>query len=70
MKTTRLEITGMSCDHCVRAVESALRMKDGVRSATVDLGKGAAEVEHDEARVSPQQLAAAVADEGYEASIA
>jgi copper chaperone len=69
MKTVRLRITGMSCDHCVRAVESALRMHDGVRSATVDLGKGAAEVEYDEARVSPERLTSVIGDEGYEASI-
>jgi len=70
MKTTRLNITGMSCAHCVHAVETALKNQDGVRAATVHLKENAAEVEYDEARVSPEQLTAAVAEEGYGASIA
>lgn len=70
MKTTRLQVKGMTCDHCVRAVEGALRRQPGVRNATVHLGDGAAEVEFEENQVLPEQLAAAIREEGYEAGIA
>lgn len=64
MKTAHLEIVGMSCGHCVNAVEGALRNTPGVRAASVSIG--AADVEYDESSVSPQQLADAVSQEGYE----
>lgn len=70
MKNTRLEVAGMTCDHCVEAVEKALRNQNGVRNATVHLEEGAAEVEYDESAVSPEQLIAAVEEQGYDAAYA
>jgi copper chaperone len=70
MKTTRLKIQGMTCGHCVNAVESALRNREGVRNATVHLEDGAAEVEYEEQRVDPEQLVNVVEAEGYSAAIA
>ncbi|HEU0299721.1 MAG TPA: cation transporter [Longimicrobium sp.] len=69
MKTVRLNVEGMSCSHCQAAVEKALQNQGGVRSATVHLQEGAAEVEFDPAAVSPEQLAAAVTAEGYRADV-
>ena len=70
MKTTRLNVSGMSCGHCVEAVRKALTNRSGVRNATVNLDTGAAEVEYDESSVAPEQLVAAVRESGYEAQIA
>jgi copper chaperone len=70
MKTTRLTVSGMTCNHCQAAVEKALRNRPGVRNATVHLEGGAAEVEYDETAVAPEQLVAAVEEEGYSAAIA
>ena len=70
MKTTRLQVQGMTCGHCVSAVEKALRGQAGVQSASVHLESGAAEVEYDEASVRPEQLIAAVEEEGYAATFA
>ena len=67
MATTTLKVTGMSCEHCVRAVTNALKGTAGVRNAQVDLKAGRAEVEFDEATTNPRQLANAVMDEGYAA---
>ena len=69
MKTTRLDIEGMSCEHCVRAVKTALCNTPGVHAATVDLRAGAAEVEYEEEAVAPEQLVAAVESEGYSARV-
>ena len=69
MKTTRLAIEGMTCGHCALTVEKALTSAPGVRAATVHLSSGAAEVEYDEHAVSPEQLMAAVKEEGYAATL-
>lgn len=70
MKTTRLNVSGMTCGHCVETVEKALRNQTGVRNATVHLDSGAAEVQYEETAVAPEQLVAAVRGSGYEAEIA
>ena len=52
----------MSCQHCVRAVFTALAAVEGITSAEVSLG--AVEVEHD-GRVTVEQLRDAIAVAGY-----
>ncbi len=54
----------MSCDHCVAAVRRSLDALPGVRVDTV--GVGAASVTYDPARTNVDQMALAIADEGYE----
>ncbi|HSH45578.1 MAG TPA: cation transporter [Longimicrobiales bacterium] len=66
MRTT-LTVTGMTCGHCKGSVEEALKQVAGVRSARVDLEKGRAIVDYDEAKTSPRELTNAVADAGYSA---
>jgi copper chaperone CopZ len=70
MKTVRLNVSGMTCGHCVDAVRKALENQDGVTSAAVHLDRGAAEVQYEEGRVSPEQLVAVVEEEGYTAGVA
>jgi copper chaperone len=67
MATTTLKVTGMTCQHCVRAVMGALEGQEGVERAQVDLQAGRAVVEYDDRRVTPRELANVVAEEGYEA---
>jgi copper chaperone CopZ len=55
-------IDGMSCDHCIRAVDRALRSIEGVERVEVELGH--ATIEASDA-VSPAALRAAVEAEGY-----
>ncbi|HEV7990941.1 MAG TPA: heavy-metal-associated domain-containing protein [Gemmatimonadaceae bacterium] len=61
---TRLRIEGMSCQHCVRAVFTALTPVEGILS--VDVSIGAAVVEHD-GRATADALREAIAVAGYEA---
>lgn len=58
-------VTGMSCDHCVRAVSSELSSLPGVTKVDVDLASGRVLVVSDEP-VDDGAVRAAVAEAGYE----
>ena len=59
---TRVRVEGMSCQHCVRAVFTALAGVDGITRA--DVGIGRVEVEHD-GSVTLDELRAAIDVAGY-----
>ncbi|MBK9343488.1 MAG: heavy-metal-associated domain-containing protein [Dehalococcoidia bacterium] len=65
-KTIELEITGMTCDHCVKAVTNALKDVTGVSDAVVSLETKQATVTAD--LVDLGALIAAVEEEGYTAA--
>lgn len=60
-----IQIEGMSCQHCVAHVESALRQVAGVRSVKVDLSRNKATVEADTS-VSDDQLKNVIEELGYD----
>ena len=59
---TTIRIAGMSCQHCVRAVFTALTPVEGITSA--DVAIGSARIEHD-GRVTLDTLREAIAVAGY-----
>ena len=61
-----LDITGMTCDHCVNSVTGALKQVPGVTDAIVSLEKKEAVVTADS--VDVEALIAAVEEEGYAAA--
>ena len=66
----RLEIEGMHCASCVTRVEQALTKVPGVETARVNLATEQARVRLDPARVSSDDLVAAVKASGYGARLA
>lgn len=66
MRQMTLQIDGMSCQHCVRAVDNALRGIPGVALDKVEVGR--ADLRFDESQVTVDALLDAVADAGYSAS--
>ncbi|MFZ5488697.1 MAG: heavy-metal-associated domain-containing protein [Thiomonas sp.] len=66
MNTVQLQITGMTCSHCVAAVTKALKAVPGTQDAQVDLNSGRATVQ---GSAAPEALVKAVADEGYGAAL-
>jgi copper chaperone len=62
--TTTIQIEGMTCEHCVRAVTEELLALDAVRSAEVDLASGTASLRTD-GPANRDDLAAAVDEAGY-----
>lgn len=63
--TTRetLKIDGMSCGHCVKAVQQALEALDGVDVHAVTIGS--ADISYDPAAVDRARIEEAVDDAGY-----
>ena len=66
MQTLVLHVEGMSCSHCLNAVNQALARLEGVRVESVQVGR--ARVEYDPEVVTPAAVAAAVTAAGYRAS--
>jgi copper chaperone len=69
MATATLQVSGMTCQHCVKTVQQALEAVDGVEQAKVDLQAGRAVVEYDDGRTDAAMLAEAVNEEGYAATV-
>jgi copper chaperone CopZ len=67
VETAALEVTGMTCDGCVRSVQRVLEQLPGVSRVEVSLAQGRAVVHFDPVQCSSDQLAAAVRNAGYEA---
>jgi copper chaperone len=63
MSTVELEISGMSCGHCVKAVQQALATVAGVTTDAVAVGF--ARVTYDPAALAVAQLRDVVEDAGY-----
>ena len=61
---TTFTVTGMTCEHCVRAVTSEINAIDGVESVDVDLATGAVTVTATKP-VDRTDIAHAVDEAGY-----
>ena len=65
MKTVKIKVSGMSCNHCVMHVTGALKELDGVAEASVSLAEGSASVSYDETKVDTGKMADAIKEAGY-----
>lgn len=65
MTEATYSVNGMTCDHCVRAVETEVGKIPGVSSVSVDLGAGRVTLMSEEP-VDPGTVRAAVEEAGYE----
>jgi len=63
--TTRYQVSGMTCSHCVMAVDRELSAVPGVREVQVSLATGVLSVTHD-GPLDQEQVAAAVDEAGYQ----
>lgn len=68
MEKLTLHIEGMSCAHCLNAVNKALASVDGVEIESVKIGR--AELRFDPAKTDAVTIAAAVSEQGYRATSA
>lgn len=66
-KTIELDITGMTCDHCVNAITTAVKDVPGVSGAEVSLEGKSAVISGDSFDV--QKILDAIEEEGYSAAL-
>ncbi|PZE21570.1 copper chaperone CopZ [Paenibacillus xerothermodurans] len=64
MQTATLQVNGMSCQHCVSAIEKAVKEIGG--SARVDLANNTVSVEFDENKLSLNGIKEAIEEQGYD----
>ena len=63
MQNLHIDIVGMTCDHCVRAVKNRLAATPGV--TVKDVKVGTADIALDEVKASMSDVEDAISDEGY-----
>ena len=68
MRPLTLHIEGMSCGHCLNAVNRALAALPGVEIDAVRIGR--ADVRYDERHIAPDRIEAAVTEAGYRTTAA
>ena len=61
-----LQVQGMSCGHCVNAVESNVGKLDGVELVKVNLETGKVDVSYDEGKVTVDKIKETIDDQGYD----
>jgi copper chaperone len=65
MKKTILNVEGMSCSHCVNAVQKAVGALDGVTEVRVDMDAKKVTVDHYE-KVTLESIKNAIENQGYD----
>jgi len=63
--TIVLDVGGMSCEHCVRAVKKGVSAVAGVQGVEVSLEKNQVTVMYDAGRATTAAIRTAIEDEGY-----
>jgi copper chaperone len=61
-----LNVQGMSCGHCVNAVESNVGKLDGVEQVNVHLETGKVDVSFDDEKVTIEEIKETIDDQGYD----
>ncbi|TFD98308.1 copper chaperone CopZ [Jeotgalibacillus sp. R-1-5s-1] len=65
VESVTLNVEGMSCQHCVKAVESNVKELGGVNDVRVHLEQGTVDVDFQAAYVSLDQIRETIEDQGY-----
>lgn len=66
MENSTLTVKGMSCEHCVKAVQDSVGQLNGVESVSVNLDAGTVLVSHDAAKASLDTIGETIEDQGYD----
>ena len=66
MENVTLHVKGMSCGHCVKAVEGSVGELQGVDQVKVNLEDGLVTVSFDKAIVTLEKIKETIDDQGYE----
>lgn len=65
-ETTTLNVTGMTCGHCVKAVEQSVGNLSGVENVKVHLESGSVEIDYQSDKVDLKIITDTIEDQGYD----
>ena len=68
-QTRIIKIDGMTCGGCVASVHSATTDIDGLLTLSIELADNQATVTFDDSATSAEEIAAAIDDAGFDATI-
>jgi len=66
LENITLHVSGMTCNHCVKAIEGSVGRLDGVDKVAVHLDKGEVVVEFDSNVISLAAIKDTIDDQGYD----
>ncbi|WP_455715029.1 copper chaperone CopZ [Anaerosporobacter sp.] len=66
MEKTILKVDGMSCEHCVKAVNNAVGALPGIETVSVELSEGLVEVTYNPEIASIDKIKFEIEDQGYD----
>ena len=66
MQNVTLNVQGMSCGHCVNAVEGSVGKLEGVSEVKVNLSTAQVDVSFDESQVSIKKIKETIEEQGYD----
>ncbi|WP_079524080.1 copper chaperone CopZ [Solibacillus isronensis] len=66
MQNVTLNVQGMSCGHCVKAIEGRVGQLEGVNEVKVKLDAAQVEVSFNETQVSIETIKETIDDQGYD----
>lgn len=69
MVRATIHVEGMTCGHCEIAVQDAVRKLPGIKKVKANRRKKEAVVDYDAALVGPVQMASAINETGYTATV-
>lgn len=64
-ESIQLQVEGMSCGHCVKAVENGLGELKGIKSVVVTLAEGLVDVSYNSKLISLETIKEVLAEDGY-----
>jgi copper chaperone len=66
MEKVTLTVNGMSCGHCVNAIEGNVGKLNGVSDVKVHLSEGKVDIAFDSAVISLDAIKETIGDQGYD----
>jgi copper chaperone len=66
MEKVTLKVAGMSCGHCVKAIEGSVGELAGINNVKVHLKDGTVDVEFNSGEISLDKIKETIDDQGYD----
>lgn len=66
MNTLKLNVNGMSCDHCVKSIKNGLLEKNGVAFVEVSLKEKSVKIDYSEVVITIDEIKNVIEEIGYD----